>query len=241
MPDHLSLYRRHVKNLRQVGSGPEHVGICPFPACNGKSEPKFYANAENGLFICHRCGRKGNAITFAKYFRERPEPYYDRTPNPRPIDHREIDQYHQDLLKRPEHWRAPWKHHVLELLMIGWDTISQKLIFPIFNSLGEVINLIVHRSHQIKGARVTLYPIHLLEEFDPAYIVICEGLVDCVSLLSTDIQAVTSTGGALSIPADISALRRFKKIYLCFDVDEAGDAGVDRWINRLRSESDKLC
>lgn len=241
MPDYLSLYQRHVESLKQVGSGPEHAGECPFPVCKGKKTPKFYVNGETGQFICHRCGTSGNGITFAKYFGDDPRSYYDQPPNPTKIDQKEVAQYHQNLIERPEHWRKPWKRHVLELLHVGWDDLRQSLVFPIYSSSGQIINLIHHKTFQNEGAKCTLYPAHLLEDYDPSYIVLCEGLNDCLSLLSIDIQAVTSTGGASSIPADISALRRFRRIYLCFDIDEAGDGGVDRWLTRLRSEGDLSC
>ena len=239
MPDYLSLYRRHVNNLKQVGSGPEHVGACPFPECKNKTEPKFYANAENGLFICHRCGRKGNAIKFARYFRENPSPYYDKCLAQTEIESGQVDEYNKNLLSRPSLWRKPWKRHVLELLHVGWYDLRQSLVFPIYSSSGQIINLIHHKTFQNESAKCMLYPAHILEDYDPGYIVLCEGLTDCLSLLSIDIQVVTSTGGALSIPADISALRRFKRVYLCFDVDEAGETGCDKWINRLLSEMDR--
>ncbi|MFB0521467.1 MAG: hypothetical protein ACETWD_08580, partial [Desulfatiglandales bacterium] len=38
------------------------------------------------------------------------------------------------------------------------------------------------------------------------------------------------------IPKDISSLKRFKRFYLCLDNDEAGENGVEGWINRLHSE-----
>lgn len=238
-PHMIQLFQEVITNLVQTGNGIEWRGRCPFPACIKKRDPKFYVNAETGLFLCHRCGMEGNSISFAKYFGERPEPYYDLAPNPRSIDHREIDQYHQDLLKRPKQWPKPWKHHILKLLQVGWDDLRHCLVFPIYSSSGQIINLIHHKTFQNKGARCMLYPAHILKDYDPGYIVLCEGLTDCLSLMSIDIQVVTTTAGALSIPEDISALRRFKKIYLCFDVDEAGEAGCDRWINRLLSEMER--
>jgi len=239
MPDYLSLYRRHVNNLKQVGSGPEHRGECPFPECKNKPKPKFYVNAETGQFICHRCGAKGNAITFAKHFRDNPNPYYDSPLNPTTIDLKEIVRYSQNLLERPEHWRKPWKRYILELLQVGWDDERETLTFPVFDHSGQIISLIHHKAFQNEGSKCALYPAHLLEKYDPSYIVLCEGLTDCISLLSIDIQAVASTGGASTIPPDISALRRFRRIYICFDVDEAGEAGCDKWISRLLSERDK--
>ena len=112
----------------------------------------------------------------------------------------------------------------------------EKIVFPIFDETGEIINLIWHKGKQLKGGRVSLFPVQLLSRFDPSYLVICEGMKDCVSLLSIEIQAVTSTGGAAAIPKDISSLEKFKRIYHCLDNDEAGENGIDRWLTQLRSE-----
>ncbi|MCH8838055.1 MAG: toprim domain-containing protein [Candidatus Marinimicrobia bacterium] len=200
---------------------------------------KFYVNEETGQYDCKRCDASGNTITFARYFNEDPGLYCDQLPIPTKIDLEKVEQYHKNLIARPELWRKPWKHHILELLQVGWDDLRQSLVFPIHNFSGQIINLIHHKTFQNKGARCTLYPAHILKDYDPTYIVICEGLVDCISLLSIDIQVVTATAGALSIPADISVLRRFNRIYVCFDVEEAGEAGCDRWINRLLSEMER--
>ena len=56
---------------------------------------------------------------------------------------------------------------------------------------------------------------------------------DCISALSIGIQAVCATGGASSIPYDISLLGLFRRCNLCLDNDGHGDAGTEQWINAL--------
>ena len=96
----MSLYRRHVKDLRKVSSGPEHVGECPFKECNDNSKMKFFVNVESGLYHCKICGASGNAITFAKFFGEDSQSYYDQPPSPTNIDLKKIAHYHKNLLSR---------------------------------------------------------------------------------------------------------------------------------------------
>lgn len=238
MRDYLKLYQRYVKGLKRHGPGSEWAGYCPFPKCNGKSQPKFYVNGETGQYNCRRCGAKGNAITFAKYFHENPQPYYDTTigggAGPTTPEIEKLPRFQIALLENRKSWPSPWKPNTVQALGIGLD--GQTFVFPVFDQAGETRSLIWHKKRQTKGARVSLYPAHVLRCFDPSYLIICEGLGDCVSLLSVNIQTVTSTGGALSIPKDISVLRRFERIYLCLDNDEAGDQGTGGWINRLHSE-----
>ncbi|MFC1746951.1 toprim domain-containing protein, partial [Candidatus Neomarinimicrobiota bacterium] len=93
--------------------------------------------------------------------------------------------------------------------------------------------MIWHKAFQFPDSRASLFPLNLLGEYSREYVVICEGLSDCISLLSVGIQTITSTGGATGIPADISALEGFRRIYLVMDNDAAGDRGLDLWANVL--------
>ncbi|MCH8063632.1 MAG: hypothetical protein IH861_14145, partial [Chloroflexi bacterium] len=70
--DFWDLYSRHIPSLKKSGS--QWLGPCPYPGCMGKAEPKFYIDPSTGQYYCMRCGEKGNAITFAKYFNEDPGP-----------------------------------------------------------------------------------------------------------------------------------------------------------------------
>lgn len=235
MANYLELFKRHVQNLKKVGSSLEWRGHCPYDACRGKKKTKFYINESSGQFKCHRCGEKGNAITFARDFSEDETPYFDSASHsPIPIlDLARIQSFNQYLLDHPEHWRAPWKLEPLKALQIGWDQARKCLTFPIFETEGTIIGLYRHKQGFEGNGRMRLYPEHLISTYDRSYLVICEGLVDVVSLLSIGIQAVSSTTGASGIPGDLSALHNFKKIYLCFDNDPAGEAGVESWLTQL--------
>lgn len=236
MPDYLALYRKHVKRPKRTGSNGEWLGFCPLPACSGKEHPHFYFNETSGLHHCKTCGTGGNAITFAKYFGENYGSYCDRPPKKHTPDPDKVDQFNKALLENKAVWPTPWQEDIIRLLKVGWDSGDKKLVFPVFDETGEIINLIWHKGKQVKGAKVSLYPAHLLSRFDPSYLVVCEGLKDCPSLLSVNIQAITSTGGALAIPKDISALQKVNKVYICQDNDTAGEQGTENWISRLRSE-----
>lgn len=239
MQEYISLFKRHVQNLKKLGSSLEWRGLCPYHACRGKKKSKFYINETTGQFKCHRCGEKGNAITFARDFGEDETPYFDSaTQSPKPIlDLARIESFHQYLLDHPEHWRAPWKKEVLEKLQVGWDPKRQSLTFPIFDTEGAIVALYRHKQMFEGNGRMRLYPEHLISTYDRSYLVICEGLVDVVSLFSIRIQVVSSTAGASGVPEDLSALHKFEKFYLCLDNDIYGEAGVEEWLNRLIQES----
>ena len=128
---------------------------------------------------------------------------------------------------------------MLEKLQVGWDPKRQSLTFPIFDTEGAIVALYRHKQMFEGNGRMRLYPEHFLATYDPKYLEITEGLVDTVSLLSIGLQAVSSTAGASSVPADLSSLQGFKIIYLCLDNDIQGEAGVEVWLNRLMHEIKK--
>ena len=239
--DYLALFGAYVAGLKRCASGVEWLGRCPYADCRDKKTRKFYVNAGSGQFHCKRCDAKGNAVTFAKHFGDDPRPFYDMpgkepTSNLGLTDLGKVDYFHQALVGNRTLWPLPWREEIIRRLAVGWDAKEEKLVFPIFDEAGRIENLIRHKGRQLKGARVSLYPANLIPRYDPTYLVICEGMKDCISSLSARIQAVTSTAGASSIPRDISMLRRFLRIYLCPDNDDAGDRGTDSWINRLQGE-----
>lgn len=65
---------------------------------------------------------------------------------------------------------------------------------------------------------------------DAPYVVVCEGEFDRLVLESRGFPAVTSTGGALTFRlAWAEALRAVPQVYVCFDADEAGRIGAERF------------
>lgn len=79
-----------------------------------------------------------------------------------------------------------------------------------------------------QGGKVTLYGFDKLQ-YERNDVVITEGELDSLVLWSLNIQAVSSTGGAMSFQEDWAEQLHsmcHKDIYLCFDNDEAGAQGM---------------
>ncbi|MCH8150056.1 MAG: hypothetical protein IH987_19095, partial [Planctomycetes bacterium] len=91
MADYPALYSQVIGNLNPTGTRDELVGTCPYPACRDKKkDPRFYVNKGTGQFHCKRCGKGGNAITFARDFTLDEKLGWDVSPvraafNPRPV------------------------------------------------------------------------------------------------------------------------------------------------------------
>jgi DNA primase len=78
-----------------------------------------------------------------------------------------------------------------------------------------------------QGGKVTLYGVEQLTG-ETNNVVITEGELDSLVLWSLNIQAVSSTGGAMSFQPEWGDLFNLagKQVYLCFDNDDAGAQGM---------------
>ena len=217
-----------VKNPKS-SNGFQWRSNCPFHDERTPNNHAFHFNIENGLYQCKSCDAKGNIFQFAKHHNIDLTEYGYSSENLAD----EAARYHKNLLPGSTHFLSFWKKDIIDKLQVGWNAESNRYVFPIFRTNGEIVNVKQHHGHQTLGSKATLYPLNLISSYDKSYIVIAEGEKDAITLISNGIQALTSTGGALTIPKIISCLRQFKRIYLCLDNDHYGRNGTDKWIIRL--------
>ncbi|TSC77463.1 MAG: hypothetical protein G01um101429_1045, partial [Parcubacteria group bacterium Gr01-1014_29] len=72
-------------------------------------------------------------------------------------------------------------------------------------------------------------------------IVICEGELDRLALLSKNIPAVTSTHGATTFKQEwCEKIGKGKKIYICYDNDDAGKKGAERAAKLLENTGNEI-
>lgn len=120
--------------------------------------------------------------------------------------------------------------------LLGWS--GSRITIPIFGKKRDVLQIRYAKApddasdspkvlSQI-GAEVELYGWDTLA-MKPNRVIICEGEFDRLVLESQGFGAVTSTGGAGSFRKEwASAFSGVRRIYICFDRDEAGDEGAKR-------------
>ena len=77
------------------------------------------------------------------------------------------------------------------------------------------------------GASSVLYGLKTLNK-ENKMLVICEGELDCLRLLSASVQAISSTGGASTFKEGWAKYinENFEQIYICLDSDDAGIKGA---------------
>jgi hypothetical protein len=111
---------------------------------------------------------------------------------------------------------------VIHARLIGWD--GEHITIPVFGKGREVvwIERAAFDDHGLlaplaeDGAPALLYNEAVLEAMPP-YVVITEGVAECLVLLSQRFDAISGTGGGRTIPKDaLEAIRDAREVFVCF-------------------------
>jgi len=220
----------------------ELITKCVFGPCDEDSrggEAHLYFNAENGQYDCKKCGEKGNALTLAKHFGDTTENYRKSTKN-HEFGPALVEQCHQEL---PERIRSYLNARgipdtLIETHKLGYGRFygKQWITIPIKDIYGNYAFFKLRQDPAYgndkitypRGAEAQLYSWENLG--NPGdQLVICEGEMDCLLLLTKGINAITSTHGAGTFRKEwAEKVGKGRKIYICFDNDEAGKKGAER-------------
>lgn len=130
------------------------------------------------------------------------------------------------------HTERKLTHEIIKVA--GLDVVNGLLKIPIYNRDGQVIfskyrkapwDITDTPKYQYeKGAKVSLYGIDHISD----NMIITEGELDALSLLSCGFNACTSTGGAMSFQEEWVKLFDKRGVTIMFDNDEAGIKGAVR-------------
>ncbi len=112
---------------------------------------------------------------------------------------------------------------------------DNRIVIPIINPEGHVLFNKYRRAPHIEdgpkytyetGAKSTLFGLNLIG--DAEEVVLCEGELDALLLNGLGIAAVCSTGGAGTFKEEWFESLTGRKLFICFDNDEAGKKGMER-------------
>lgn len=126
---------------------------------------------------------------------------------------------------------------------IGWD--GMRIIIPVRDRSGKLLfNKYRRDPHQQgipgvpdvpkysydKGAASTLFGTQCLSRPEGEYgpVIVCEGELDALVLISNGLRAVSSTGGAKTFSEEMAAELAGYGVVICYDNDEAGVEGALR-------------
>jgi DNA primase len=238
------------KNIAFREVGKELVAHCIFGDCDSKSgnaEGHLYFATETGQYDCKKCGARGNIITLVKHLGDSIQDVALNpiTPkNPRKstkFDAELVETCHQAL---PSHIRQYLNARgiidaVLNEYKLGWGNFYGKwwITIPIKDIYGAFSFFKLRQdpsagSDKItypKGVEAQIYGWEILTNLNIKEFTICEGELDRLALLSKNITAITSTHGAMTFKQEWSEkVGKGRKIYICYDNDDAGRKGAER-------------
>ena len=224
---------------------------CIFSGCDKDSkgnEAHLYLDAETGQYHCKKCDAKGNLITLAKQLGDSTDDLVIGPQNSSKTAESTnlkfgvelVEECHQALPDRVKEYlnQRGISDSIINQYKLGYGCFYGKhwITIPIKNIDGKY-EFFKLRQDPLEGDQKTTYPSGVkaqlydqgtLENARDA-LVICEGELDALLLLSRNIQAVTSTHGAMTFNKEwIGLIAKDMKVYICYDNDTAGRKGADR-------------
>jgi hypothetical protein len=241
--------------------GKEIITRCLFGECDKDSangEAHLYFDTETGQYDCKKCGAKGNLITLAKHLGD---DIKDIALNPLKStkSFKKYPKFNEELVESchdapPDHIRQYLNARgitdaIISEYWLGWGEFYGKwwITIPIkdiegnfaFFKLRQDPNQGNEKITFPKGIEAQIYDWETLQK-NTDKIFICEGELDRLLLMSKGIPAITGTHGAGTFKQEwCENIEKGKKIYVCFDNDEAGKKGAEKALKMLASVSNK--
>lgn len=153
------------------------------------------------------------------------------------LDHSVLKQYNE---YHPYMFKRGLSREVVDKFFIGFDKATNMITFPVWDENNNLLG-ITKRSVYSKHFHIPVNldkPIYLLNYIlneDIKTVHVCESQINALTLWSWGIPAIALFGTGSSLQYNI--LRKYSNLnfILCFDGDDAGRKGADRFIKELGS------
>lgn len=213
----------------------EFTTLCPF---HNDTNPSCSININKAVFRCLSCSASGDIYSFLAAVANASRAAVKKhltggTKTPAILSLKLITNWHKELLNNPPILRRLQLKGILKKTivkhLIGFE--GKRVTIPIFHSNGNPINV----RKWLPGAKRKkvismggyggnhLYPIPSGKE-----IIITEGELKALLIEQLGFNTTTSTTGAKSWEDDWSYLFKDTKVYLCFDIDKAGELAIQK-------------
>ena len=235
------------KGLQIITNSDNKIGVyCIFNGCDTDSKGKechLNFKKDTGQYNCFKCGAKGNIVTLKKHFGDITLPISSQVKVVKNFTSSCANECYNALpCEIREYIRQRGvSDEIISKYKLGYGNIWGKNWITIpMNALSKddtdflylrKCPLIIHDGPKNlyfpKGGKkeARLYGEYAEEMED---LIICEGIFDCLSLLSLGHKALTSTGGCMTFKDEWidSRLLKAKNIYVAYDNDNAGEEGA---------------
>lgn len=254
------------KGIKFREYGKELVTHCLFSGCDKDSrgrEAHLYFKAETGQYDCKKCGEKGNMVTLSKHFGDEIKdialnPIVSKSKQKKVnFDAELVEACHQAL---PVHIRQYLNNRgitdaVINEYKLGWSEFYNQwwITIPIKDFYGTYRFFKLRQDPNIGSDKMTfpkgspknpveaqIYGWDMLKVKRES-ILICEGELDRLALLSRGVPAVTSTNGAMTFKEEwATSFEEIKKIYICYDNDDTGRKGAKMVAEKIKHDGNEV-
>lgn len=141
----------------------------------------------------------------------------------------------------PYMWQRKLTKEIVDKFQIGYDSNKEMISFPVWDDQGKLV-MITYRSVKDKRFYIdkdTEKPVYLLnfikaEKIPRVYV--CESQINALTLWSWGYPAIALFGTGSKYQYEILNKSPIREYILCFDGDEAGDKGKDKFIKNIRND-----
>jgi twinkle protein len=219
---------------------------CPL---NGCGSGHFYINQSKEIFYCHKCGERGHLLSLKKRLGDLPPishiSDYSKTKAPtKTIDLSIVEKCHKAILNNPAilsyltDERGFTRETVQKFKLgfkDGWITIPHFKDGLCLNIKSRLIKPTGDKKYfREEGCPSILFNLDNAKNFQGS-VILTEGEFDAIAFDQMGFPNVVAvTNGAGSFADEwVDDLESFTQIYLSFDLDEAGQQGVEKAADRL--------
>lgn len=226
-------------------SGDERIARCPFHDDKGK--PNLYANAANGLYLCHACGAKGHMKKLAAAnggmmgtdlsdLRERLMDVREPTPPVRIYPDEWLEQFNFPH----DFWvdQRGFSQRIITQFKLGYDVERDCATIPIRDSHGRVLGVITRRLDDgrpkymfPKGFKkgLDLFGSWLVRKRSIERVALVEGPLDAVACWDAKVPALALHGARIT--ADQQKLLKTMGVRSVVTMTDNDSAGIDAMLN----------
>lgn len=222
------------KDNDKVEYGKVHCFTCGYTA----DLPTFVGDCFGGN---REFGEKWLSLNFGSdvsYSTDYLEPITLEIPKPTFLNENILNNY---MYYHPYMWKRGLSKEVVDRFGIGYDKDHNAITFPVWDDQNRLV-MITSRNVSNKYFHIEAdkdKPVYLLnfinqDKIDRVYV--CESQINALTLWSWGLPAIALIGTGSSHQYEILNKCGIRNYILCFDGDQAGDKGRDRFINNIRKD-----
>ncbi len=212
------IFAKYIDNI--VPDKNEQLVRCIF---HDDTNPSLSINIEKGLFYCHACRIGGDINEFLRLVGEKLDVEYLQS---------DVNRFHESLLQNSRllSFLINVRHISLDVIKqykIGYDSITGRYTIPVTDFEGRIIGLRKYKQYATAnkiiayGESFLCFPFDIINKNET--IVITEGELDCLALISSGIPAITLLPpAAISNIDSLAEYIKDKIIIVVYDSDSTG-------------------